>query len=708
MVFVRTALALATAAFCSLTYAAETAEVLDPVQVTATRLPESVNVVPASVSIITGEELLARGANNLRTALSLVAGVEGTPGGDSGSAGSVPAVWGLREADAYLLVVDGVPWGGAFNPATPSIDLVGIDRIEVLRGAAPVMYGATSFNGVIHVIHAAAGTAVPMVSLSAGSFGTVAVTGVTNLPTIGGYAQSLSGSLERRGSAVHHEEFQRYHLLYRGASKLEIGRFHVDADVSVLPQTPGSVIFRNGSKLRTDLLPLNANYNPADGKLDQTRYQLNLGLDSDTSLGVWGTTLSLAHTHDRIVRGFLRDYAPMTGNQAGDSNKPDDFDADGYSQQRNISDLYFDSHLVIKLAEESNLTVGLDHLYGKGRQRFNAFAYFVDLSGNGAPNSSQQHVDELGNSQNQRNFSGLYTQLDWQALPNVDVLAGLRLNHTQETAKGRAIANDMDQMALAFDGKQSSNKTRLSGVVGASWHLFKSEAGALTVYGDYRNTYKPKAVDFGPEAEVSIQQPETANSYELGLKGAAFAGVYTYDLSVFLLDFNNLLTFDTNGQPIDGGKERFQGFEYEGRYALSKDLKLATNYAYHDSRFKSLTINGGANDVSGNRLELSPYNLAGVGVLYTPAQGFNATLVANYAGERKLNKRATAHAGGYTTWDATLGYQIGALGLHLNGYNLTDRRVPVSESELAEVVSGASSYYLLPARLVTASISYRF
>ena len=120
---------------------------LPVVQVTATREAEPLELLAASVTVIGGDELRARGANDLRTALSLVAGVEGTPTGDGGPAGSVPALWGLREVDAFLLVIDGVPAGGAFNPLTPQVDLTGVERIEILRGAAPVMYGATSFNG---------------------------------------------------------------------------------------------------------------------------------------------------------------------------------------------------------------------------------------------------------------------------------------------------------------------------------------------------------------------------------------------------------------------------------------------------------------------------------------------------------------------------------------------------------------------------------
>jgi iron complex outermembrane recepter protein len=125
----------------------------ETIEVTATKIAEDVTLVPQSITIIDGDEIRARGANDLTSALALTAGVSISPGGDGGPAGSVPEMWGLREVDAFLLVVDGVPWGGAFNPDLPALDLTDVDRIEIVRGAAPVMYGATSFTGVIHVIH---------------------------------------------------------------------------------------------------------------------------------------------------------------------------------------------------------------------------------------------------------------------------------------------------------------------------------------------------------------------------------------------------------------------------------------------------------------------------------------------------------------------------------------------------------------------------
>ncbi len=552
---------------------------LEQMQITATREPEPADRVPASITIVTGAELRARGANDLRTALSLVAGVEGTPGGDGGPGGSVPALWGLREVDAFLLVVDGVPWGGAFNPQTAQVDLNNVERIEVLRGAAPVMYGATSFNGVIHIIHYAAGESPTLISAGGGSYGSVFGTGTTSLPAIGGFKQSIAATIEKRGFSVDREDFQRYHLLYRGGADLGFGRFRLDGDVTVLPQAPDNVTFRNGANLRTDLFSADVNHNPSDAKLDQDRFHLVAGLDVDAGIGEWGTTLSFTRTFDDIIRGFLRDYAPETGAEAGDEEKPDDFDADGYSQKRQFTDIYFDTHLTTKLGDAVTWTTGVDYLYGKGKQNAVNFGYFVSLDGEDAPAGSDQHADELVRSENERNFAGLYTQVDWRVLPSVDVLAGVRLNHTREETVGQETLNDEDQNDVQPENSDERTKTRVSGVVGATWTAFREGGNHLAVYADYRNTYKPLAVDFGPEAEVDILQPETSSSYEAGIKGAALDGRYEYNASVFQLDFRNLKTPDENGNNVNAGKTKFKGAEIEVRYTVIDNLKLAGSYS---------------------------------------------------------------------------------------------------------------------------------
>ncbi len=101
-------------------------EPFSTIVVTATRIPEPLDQVPADISLVYGQELVARGAWDMSKALSLVPGVEAPSGGDAGPSSAVPAFWGLHEFDAFLLVVDEVPWGGAFNPGITTLDFTDV------------------------------------------------------------------------------------------------------------------------------------------------------------------------------------------------------------------------------------------------------------------------------------------------------------------------------------------------------------------------------------------------------------------------------------------------------------------------------------------------------------------------------------------------------------------------------------------------------
>jgi outer membrane receptor protein involved in Fe transport len=679
----------------------------DTVEVTATRVPEAIDNIPASITVVTGRQLRAVGAVDLRTALSLVGGVEGTPGGDAGPAGSVPALWGLREADAFLLVVDNVPWGGAFNPATPSIDMTGVARIEILRGAAPVMFGATSFVGVIHVIHDAAGEAQSTIEVSGASQRGGRAALQTNLSALGDYRQSLALNIERRGFEEDRTELTRYHALYRGAVSLAGARFHVDGDVSILPQTPsGNLLLRDGPVVHSEL-PIDANFNPAGARLDQARYHLALGLDGGGAENRWGVTLAVTRTMDDIFRGFLRGEAFVAPPDAGVG---DGLQADGYSQTRGITDVYFDAHIRRSFGPRLNMTYGIDHLHGLGSEHAINFGYCIDPLGHEYACDGAHHPDELVESRDQREFSGLYAQVDYQPTGTFDLLGGLRLNRTWESASGQAIDNTGATPVIAFTGSESQSHTRLSGVLGASWHAWVSGHDTLTLYGDYRNSFKPLAIDFGPEAEVEILQPETADSVELGARMRLLDAALDLDMSVFRMDFRNGLTFAANdaGEFVraNGGSTRFQGFEIEAKYAVSPSLQLLGHFASHDARFRSYTRDNGA-DASGNRVEMSPRALGGLGAIYTGASGAGAALVANLVGSRLLNKSNTVEVGSYLTLDANLSYRIGRCTLRLSGYNLTDRRDPVAESELQEAVTvtGTAGYYRMAGRSLLLGIS---
>ena len=674
---------------------AGTPTVTETIQVTATRTPEDVESVPASVTIITGAELEARGVTDLPSALALAAGVSVAPGGDGGPAASVPELWGLREFDAFLLVVDGVPWGGAFNPALPSLDLTDVERIEVLRGAAPVMYGATSFVGVVHVIHRQAGAAGRYGSVWGGNYSSGGASFSSPLPGSDRFRQTLTVDGQKQGFKDDRTGFDRGHVLYRATLDAAGGSFRFDLDGTVVNQEPASPHPRQGTVL-TPLVPLDANYNPRDAKIDEDRLHFVTGYDRSLAGGTWSTTLSLSHSKRDSIRGFLSSISNASPN------------ARGFEQELETDDLYLDTHVAWRLRPNVQLVAGLDHLYGRAEAESETFSYFVPLSGRNAPSSGGQFRDMEFELEDERNFSGLYAQTEWNATPRLNLLFGVRLNRTLEDREGEeeeALAGE-EPGEEEEEGRDSRTETRPSGVFGINWLAWSRGNDGLWLFADYRDTYKPAALDFGPEAEPEILEPEDAQSWEVGVKNRL--GRFEWEVSAFQMEFDNLVVAQAvNGLPrlVNAGEERFKGVELEARANLRQDLIARGTYAWHDAKFRDYVqdFDGVATQLDGNRLEMSARHLASAELLYAPSQGLTGFVLADYVGERFLNKRNTALAPDYTTWSAGLGYRFGTWEVRLTSENLGDTRPAVAESEL-----GDAQYYRLPARSFRLGLSSRF
>jgi len=667
--------------------------VRETVQVTATRLPADVEVVPVSISVVSGEELRDRGARDLSDALGLAAGVTVAPGSDNGPASSVPELWGLREADAYLLVVDGVPRGGAFNPDTGTVDLTGVERIEILRGAAPVLFGATSFVGVIHVIHYGPGEGPRTASISGGSYGSGAAS--VELPIGGagstGFRHGLSASYDDRSFEDDRAGFGRGSFLYRAAAgdAAGSGAWSFDLEGTVLDQDPASPHPRTGTVL-TPLVPTDSNHNPRGARFDQNRIQAIGRYDR----GAWSTTLSFAQSSHDILRGFLSEVAEGPDN------------ARGYTQDRDVTDVYFDSHYAWAPSDSLRVVAGVDHLYGRGKAESENFAYEIELDGGDAPGAGQLDRFERIDFEDERNFSGLYAQATWTPRPRWRVEVGARLNRTSEDREAEAepIGEEEEDGGGDEAFADSVDVTRGSGFVGLSYLLVAAPGTSLWGYGNYRNTFKPAAVDFGPEAEGGILDPETAESYELGLKGRAAEGRLSWDLSIFRMDFNNLvLPAAVDGLPrlINAGEQRFEGVELEGALHLTSDLLVRLAGSYHEAEFRDFErlFDGVPFQLDGNRLELSAKELASAGLIWAPPTGWRAEATAQYVGSRFLDQRNRAEADPYTLLSAGVGYRWTGWEVRVDGRNLGDERDPVAESEL-----GDAQYYLLPARDVRLTV----
>ncbi|MHB1310668.1 MAG: TonB-dependent receptor [Gemmatimonadaceae bacterium] len=650
-----------------------------PVEVVATRIPESPDKVPASIEVISGASLRDRGVTSLREALSLAAGVAVAPGGDAGPASAVPEMWGLREFDAFLLVVDDIPWGGALNPAVASLSLRDVERVEILRGPAPVTYGATSFVGVIHVVHKASAAKATYLSADGGSFGSGAVAADFALPSVGNWNSRLSADADKQGFQDNRTSFSRGHALFRTSRVDERGKTWLSADLNVLNQDPASPHPREGAGLST-ATPLDANYNPRGAYLNEDRLAIFGGFERSILHGAtWGTTASYSHSAQRQFRGFLTDISNSANN------------ASGWKENIDINDFYADTHIIWPERHKVRLMTGADLLAAGGEAKGATFTYTAPLSAASAVSVAEPTTLDK-DAGNDRMFFGAYASAEWRPTSALNITGGLRLNMTSER---RGEGADVTH-------------TRPSGSIGAMYSLWEKGEGHVRAFANYRNTFKPAAFDFSLAENEGVLDPETSSSYEAGLKFRTTDGLVDVEASLFRMDFENLVTATVvNNLPalMNAGSTRFQGVELATDLRLPHDVSARASYSMHDSKFVDfeMAFDGVPTQLAGRRFEMSARTLASAGLTRSPATGFIAHASMNYTGDRFLNKRNSALAPAFSTFDAGIGYRTATMELRIDGRNLGDRRDAVSESEF-----GDAQYYRMTARSVRAGVVLKY
>ncbi len=123
---------------------------LREIVVTATRLPTPLAATTQAVTVLSGEELRARGIRTIADALRTVPGADVVETGPRGGATSLFLRGG--ESNMVRVLLDGVPLnqpGGAVDLANLTTD--DVERIEIVRGPASVLYGSDAVAGVVQI-----------------------------------------------------------------------------------------------------------------------------------------------------------------------------------------------------------------------------------------------------------------------------------------------------------------------------------------------------------------------------------------------------------------------------------------------------------------------------------------------------------------------------------------------------------------------------
>ncbi len=187
------------------------AATLPPVLVTATRFAQDASTLPFGVSVITADDMRDAGVSTVNEALMKLLGIPGKldfyGGGDYGLD---LRGFGSTAGSNQVVIVDGVRISEADLGGTrlAGIPIDAIDRIEVIRGSAAVLYGEGATGGAIIITtKAASGKAVTggQAYMGIGSH-SLAEARAGGTIVNGGFSFDVAGN--RRTSDGHRENFR--------------------------------------------------------------------------------------------------------------------------------------------------------------------------------------------------------------------------------------------------------------------------------------------------------------------------------------------------------------------------------------------------------------------------------------------------------------------------------------------------------------------
>jgi len=494
----------------------------------ATRLPAGDGGNVASQGVLTRAEI------EQRTLRFVLDGLRDQPGASmvqSGPVGSQASLF-MRggNSDYVKVLVDGIPMnqpGGLFNFANLTTD--NIERIEVLRGPASVLYGSDAMTGVVQLF-TQRGSGRPKLALNAlgGTYGSsqfgLDVSGGTK--TLG-YSGSL-GSVASNGIYDFNNDYRNY---------VGSGRFDITPSAATRIGITGR--YADGRyEFPTDFAGV-----PVDSNQFNTERTLTLGVDvaQRFSPTVEGRLL-LA---DNEAKTGLEDLADNAADTAG-------FGYAG-SQESRIARRSADARVVVRPTGVLTFTGGAAYEYERERLESSSTSNF----GDGAF-TDQNSFDE------NRGTAALYAQGVANLANGVTANAGVRYDDNS-----------------AFGGFTTWR-------LGAAWRL----ASGTRVRGSVGTAYKaPKfrelfiAVPF--EVGNADLQPEKSTTWELGLEQALIDERLRVGVAYFSSRFRdliqyNLVDFENTSVPTyyNLGAADAHGIEADATYHLLDALTVSGQYTW--------------------------------------------------------------------------------------------------------------------------------
>lgn len=555
---------------------ADTAK-LAPVVITATRVPVQENSAPTSVTVITGDDLRARGITTVAEALRSVPGAEIAQGGSFGATTSLFLRGG--ESDYVKVLVDGVPVndpGGAFDFAQLTTD--NIERIEIVRGPASVLYGSDAVTGVIQIFtRRGAGQSRAVASVRGGTYGTrdydAAVLGA------GGPLQySLSAARHATDGILPFNNQDRNNS-YSGSVRLA-------------PSV--------GTELRASARYTDAGFhyptNSAGVPDDSNAFNTTKRVVADVEAGHFFTS----RVEGRVL---LANTTIHTHSDDRPDNAGDTLGFYGYLSTSRLYRRSADARVNLFITPVTVLTAGAE------------YAKQHDVS-------SSLSMSQFGNSalppfDRSRENVAYYTQLVGNTGRIVSFTLGARVDDNQRFG--------------TFATYRTGVGLRLR--PGTRMHI---SAGSAFKEPTFDEQFATGFAEGNPALN-----PERARSWEVGAEQALFRDRLTLGATYFDQRFRDLVQYASTppGQPdyFNVAAANASGVELEARLpSIAGALDMTANYTYLHTRVIDAGFDSTADAlfVQGNRLLRRPTHLASVHLGYHAARHATLGATASYVGRR--------------------------------------------------------------------------
>ena len=601
---------------------------------------------PYSVSVVTREQIQAQQPKTVSQALRYTPGINTELAGPQFVTDQL-TIRGFQQGTGRMLR-DGTR---TFLPEFLGWDApepYGLERIEVLRGASSVLYGASDPGGQINLVSKRPTTEpLRQVQVQGGNhdYQQTAFDLGDALDDEGVWSYRLTG-LFREADAQADDITNRREYLAPAISF----RPNADTELTVLGE------YQKQTGNFANPLPAQGTvFHDPRGRLDR---DTNVGdsaydfmTNEKTSLGyvfehhgdeVWTLRQNVRYSDYRQSSSEIAIFGPVGS------------DYSRYNDQRKGDGRLFtmDNQVQANFATgplEHTLLMGVDYNNGKfdQQQALNFILEPFDVY-NPAHGQALTYAPVSRASWEQKlSQTGVYLQ-DQLKVDNWVFLLGGRYDWASNQKDDRDPQTQKDEK---FSGR--------AGIV----YLFDN---GLAPYASYSESFLPV---MGVTASNSQLSPESGKQYELGLKYEPPGANSLYTVAMFDLTKRNATEY-VSGVARQDGERRSRGIEFEAKTEISKGFNLIGSYTWNDVEVTKSDLG-----TEGNTPIRIPEHMASVWADYIfqggPLAGLRLGAGARYVGSTYGDDINSFKVDSYTLFDALVAYDLGKLDASLHGMEVS-------------------------------------